>query len=110
MFFGVAAEHSTALRTIDEKNPLVKQQIIDHPQEAPEFCFKVVRIWKSTLAMQIGEAHAIEQEDPSNLVNSISKWGANNGIPIITIQDTRPPNTSQEQAHQGDRTLSHRFY
>ena len=59
-----AAEHTAALRTMDDKNPLVKHQIIHHPDEEPSFSFKIHKSWISTLARQIGEALAILQEDP----------------------------------------------
>ena len=35
-------------------------------------------------------------------MNSKTEWGANNGIPRITIQDTRPQTTSPEPDPTGD--------
>ena len=98
-------EHGTALKNMDEKNPLVKHQMLHHPGRSPNFKFKVDKTWKSSLGRQIREAILINQEDPNRLMNSKSEWG-NNGIPRITIEDTRPPEVPSP-AHQTPDTQKH---
>ena len=79
---------------MDEKNPLVKHQILHHQGEVISFIFKVDKTWRTSLSRQIRESLMINQEDPSKLINSKSEWGAQNGVPRITIVDDRPDQSS----------------
>ena len=69
----------------DETNALGKHMLLDHPEEPPNFSFKVDKVWKTSLGRQIREAILIAQENPEMLLNSKSEWGMSNRIPRVVV-------------------------
>ena len=67
-----AREHGDAVRLGDQKNPLVKHQILHQPEEGGplEFKFKLDKKWRSSLQRQIREAIFIQGYDQDKLMNS----------------------------------------
>ena len=79
-------------------NAMVKHKNNHHHGLEPNFNFNVHRVWKSSLARQIGEAICIGDEDQALLMNSRSDWGQN-PIPRVTPapeQDQDNPNPGGE--------------
>ena len=88
-------EHIKALKSGNQGNALVKHQTLHHPDETPNFQFKLHKSWKTSLQRQIQEGLLIQNTDTDLLMNSRSEWG-NNGIPRIVIQDTRHQTTVEK--------------
>ena len=104
-----AREHQAAIRSEDNTNALAKHQAIHHPHQDPNFSFKLDRVWKTTLARHIGEALAIQGEDPTKLMNSKSEWGSKNTIPRIIVDTQNPtqnPTPAEAQPSSSDANSS----
>ena len=82
-------DHARDIRTGAETNAMVKHQQNHHPNETPEFSYKLDRAWKTSLQRQIREGIKIQEEDQNLLMNSKGEWG-HNGIPRIIILDDKP--------------------
>ena len=63
---------------------MVKHQKLHHPEEEAVFHFHLHKVWKTSLARQIGEALALSEVDHTRLMNSRSEWGTA-PIPRVTI-------------------------
>ena len=85
-----STEHRIALRTGDQTNPLVKHMMIHHPQEDPDFTWKVDKSHKTSLSRQIRESLMIARENQSMLMNSKTEWGSGNTIPRVIISGEDP--------------------
>ena len=93
-------DHRNALRTEDETYAIVKHWKIEHKEAKPEFQFKVVKSYRSSLDRQISEAILIDNEPPQHLLNSKSEWGSNRIPRLIIDPECQRPETSQGQAEQ----------
>ena len=92
-FFDRSLEHSKALQEDDPNNALVKHMKLHHPGEEPVFNFHLHRVWKTSLARQIGEALAISEVNQDLLMNSKSEWGST-PIPRVIIRYPETPEDS----------------
>ena len=65
-------EHNDKVRLMDESNPMVKHQILHHPEEevALKLSYKLDKTWCTSLKRQIREALLILDLDRSLLRNS----------------------------------------
>ena len=89
---------------------MVKHWLKDHPEGQPQYEFKVMRSFRSSLERQIMESIYIDDEDPEVRLNSRSEWGSNK-VPRLMIdpdskykpgeQDQNNGQSPEEQESQG---------
>ena len=90
-----SSDHMEALKKMNQKYAIVKHLINDHsPGQEPDFQFKVVRSFQSSLERQIREAIAIDEEHPEAKLNSKAAWVLNSIPRIVVVQDV-PDGLSQ---------------
>ena len=80
-------EHAKAVRTRNEKNPLVKHMIECHEGTDPGFCMKIVDKHTTNLNRLVSEGLLTSKEGPDALMNSRSEWGRGKTVrftPTIT--------------------------
>ena len=97
-----------ALRKSDESYAIVKHWLKDHPEKKPEYEFKVMRSYRSSLERQIWESIFIDEENPEVRLNSRSEWGANKVPRLIIDPESRYKQGEQDQdkdqGHQEEAT------
>ena len=103
-------DHRNALRTEDESYAIVKHWKNDHKETKPEFQFKVLKSYRSSLDRQISEAIIIDNEPPQNLLNSKSEWGSNRIPRLIIDPDCQRPEASQGQVEQQKQLVQNNKY
>ena len=96
-----ALEHRIALRSDDQSNALAKHMALHHPEEMPNFEYKVDKCHKGSLNRQIREAIMISQENPAMLMNSKSEWGMENSIPRVRVVEDQPPPLDNDEPGNG---------
>ena len=97
--FDRVQEHLDDIANSEEKNAMVKYMAIYHPNESPDFSFKLHKSSKTSLACQIGDALEITGHNCSSLMNCRSEWGMN-GVPRVSVNTLEGPQPSAPQPVQ----------
>ena len=90
-------DHLNALKRRDESYAVVKHWLKDHPENQPQYEFKVMRSFRSSLERQIWESIFIDDEDPEVRLNSRSEWGANKVPRLIIDPESKYRQGEQDQ-------------
>ena len=97
------SDHIQALRDSNTKYATVKHMMNHHPDEAPDFSFKLDKSHRSSLHRQLSEAIKIDETPVDELMNSKSEFGSNS-VPRVTIEDEHSKvNNTSFKRFQTDR-------
>ena len=105
------AEHVKALINMDNTYATVKHHREAHPEEDPDFTFKVTGVYKSSLKRQLMEAIKISTQKCDVLMNQRGEWGLNM-VPTIGTKvlgnmgdwEESPGQQNSRQATQSNET------
>ena len=95
--FDRVREHLDDIANSEEKNAMVKHMAKYHPDESPDFSFKLHKSWKTSLAREIGEALEITGHNSSSLMNCKSELGMNS-VPRVSVNTLEGPQPSAPPA------------